>query len=195
MKVIGLAGGIGSGKSTVAKSFSIKGIPVYNSDDKAKYLMKHSLELKNNIQLLLGEHAYDEAGELNKSYISDKIFRDKDLLKKMNALVHPAVFKDSLDWQNNQKNVPFILKESAILFESGGYLLCDAIISVVAEEKIRIKRTMQRDGFSEQEVKNRINNQWSDDQRIENSDYVITNNGTLEELEEQITLVYNKIIN
>ncbi|CAG0905573.1 unnamed protein product, partial [Darwinula stevensoni] len=169
-KIIGLTGGIGSGKSTAAKIFNQKGIPVYNSDDRAKYLMQHSPELKKSIQSLLGVEAYQENGELNRSFISNKIFLDKTLLQKMNELVHPAVFEDSENWKNKQKEAPFLLREAAILFESGAFLLCDAIISVVADENIRIERTIKRDGLTQIEVQNRINNQWTDSQRIEKSD-------------------------
>jgi dephospho-CoA kinase len=194
MKILGLTGGIGSGKSTVAKLFSQKGIPVYISDNRAKELMKNSPKLNQKIKALLGEDSYFKNGELNRPYISHKIFQDKSLLQKMNALVHPAVAQDFENWKTENNYAPFVIKESAILFESSSFLFCDLVISVVADENIRIQRSVERDGLTRQEIINRIKNQWTDKQRIERSDFVITNNSSLEELEKQVNEVYGNLV-
>ncbi|SMC88535.1 dephospho-CoA kinase [Moheibacter sediminis] len=192
MKIVGLTGGIGSGKSTIAKWFSETGIPVYNSDNEAKKLMNESSEIRRKLIDLFGEDAYLNE-ELNRKFISSKVFENKDLLEQLNQIVHPEVFKDFKNWIQSQ-NAPFIVKEAAILFESGSYNDCDYIISVIANEETRIQRVMERDGVSSEQVLSRIQNQWTDELRIVNSDFIIKNNDGLEELKEEFEEVYNKLL-
>lgn len=192
MKIVGLTGGIGSGKTTIAKWFSEQGIPVYNSDNEAKRLMNESSEIREELIQLFGEDAYLN-NELNRKFISSKVFENKDLLEQLNQIVHPAVFKDFKTWIQNQ-NAPFIVKEAAILFESGSYHDCDYIVSVIADEEIRIQRVMERDGISNEQVLSRIKNQWTDELRIVNSDFIIRNNQGLNELKEEFQEVYNKLL-
>lgn len=192
MKIVGLTGGIGSGKSTIAKWFLEAGIPVYNSDDEAKRLMNESPEIRSQLIQVFGENAYLN-DELNRKFISSQVFENKNLLEKLNQVVHPEVFKDFKNWIQNQ-NAPFVVKEAAILFESGSYNDCDYIISVIANEETRIQRVMERDGVSYEQVLSRIKNQWTDDLRIVNSDFIIKNNDGLEELKEEFDEVYNKLL-
>lgn len=192
MKIIGLTGGIGSGKSTIAQWFSDRGIPVYNSDNEAKRLMNESHEIREELIHLFGEQAYLN-NELNRRFISSKVFENKELLERLNRIVHPAVFKDFKSWIQNQ-NAPFVIKEAAILFESGSYHDCDYIVSIIANEEVRIQRVMERDGVSSEQVLSRIRNQWTDELRIVNSDFIIRNNEGLDELKEEFEEVYNKLL-
>lgn len=192
MKTIGLTGGIGSGKTTIAKWFQEKGVPVYNSDLEAKELMNENLDLIVQLTNLLGEQTYID-GEYNRTYVSSKVFNDQELLNQLNAIVHPAVFKHFDEWLDKQNSL-FIVKEAAILFESGSYKDCDYVISVIADEKIRIERVVKRDQLSEEQILGRMRSQWTDEQRIEKSDFIIENNSDLESLKLSFEKVYNEIV-
>lgn len=192
MKTIGLTGGIGSGKTTIAKWFQEKGVPVYNSDLEAKELMNENLDLIGQLTNLLGEQTYID-GEYNRTYVSSKVFNDQELLNQLNAIVHPAVFKHFDEWLDKQNSL-FIVKEAAILFESGSYKDCDYVISVIADEKIRIERVVKRDQLSEEQILGRMRSQWTDEQRIEKSDFIIENNSDLESLKLSFEKVYNEIV-
>ena len=173
MMIVGLTGGIGSGKSTVAKMFKELGVPVYNSDKKARKLMKSSKKIRKSIKGLLGDEAYD-GKELNKTYIASKIFKDKTLLDQMNAIVHPAVRRNFMAWVNKQQ-APYVIQEAAIIFENDLQQFYDKVILVTAPEKLRIKRVMERDGIPKSEILARIANQWQDTRKIQLSDFVIHN--------------------
>ena len=173
MKVVGLTGGIGSGKTTVANFFVELGVPVYNSDKEAKRLMKSSKKVKKAIVELLGEKAY-EGKKLNKKYISEQIFNDESVLKEMNGIVHPAVQKDFLAWTKKQK-APYLIQETALIFENAKQEYYDFIILVTAPIKRRLERVVLRDGSSEKEVLDRLKNQLDDDEKIPYSDYVLEN--------------------
>lgn len=192
MNIIGLTGGIGSGKSTVAKLFEKKNIPIYISDIRAKELMNESNKIKNTIIKYWGKDTYIN-GKLNRKKLSEIVFKNKNDLKKLNELVHPEVFNDFEVWKNNQIS-DFVMKEAAILFESGSYKDCNLVITVEAEKEIRISRTIKRDGVSKEMVEDRISKQWTSEQRAEASDYVINNNGSLEDLEREVNLCYEWII-
>lgn len=192
MKIVGLTGGIGSGKSTIAKWFIEKGIPVYDSDSEAKRLMNENSRIREQLMELFGEGAYHN-GELNRKFIASKVFEDKALLEKLNKVVHPVVREDFRNWAQNQAT-PFVLKEAAILFESGAYKDCDYIISVVSEEELRIGRVMQRDSVPREQILNRIQNQWTDELRIVNSDFIIRNNSSLENLKSEFEKIYMKLL-
>lgn len=173
MITVGLTGGIGSGKTTIAKSFEALGIPIYIADDEAKKLMNTSKVLKRKLTALFGESAYLN-NELNRSFLAKAIFNDKALLKKMNAIVHPKVGAHFIKWKNKQK-APYVIKEAAILFENGSYKNYNYIITVTAPEKIRIERVLKRDNASVEKVKAIIANQWKDELKIKLSDFVIVN--------------------
>lgn len=190
--IVGLTGGIGSGKTTVAKIFYDIGVPIYVSDIEAKKLMVTHSELIKNIKTLLGDEAY-ENDKLNRSYISDKIFKNKKLLNAMNNLVHPIVAKDFQEWYKAQ-SYPYVIKESAILFESGAYKKCDAIITVTAPIEERINRVVLRDNVTKKQVLHRVMNQMSDEEKIDRSNYIIINK-TLITTEEQVAKIHELIIN
>lgn len=189
--VIGLTGGIGSGKSTILKCFKSYGIPVYIADDEAKALMNRSKVIKRKLIHLFGEKAY-ENNVLNRPYLSSKIFSDKTLLAKMNAIVHPKVASHFKRWSNKQ-DAAYVIKEVAIIFENNLQSQYDYIITVVADEDLRIQRVMKRDNVSKEKVKSIINNQWSDADKVEQSDFVIVNND-LEDAKKQALKIHNTLL-
>ncbi|WP_347374391.1 dephospho-CoA kinase [Aequorivita sp. Q41] len=173
MKIIGLTGGIGSGKTTVAKMFSRLGVPVYIADDEAKKLMATSKVIRKELIALLGEEAYME-NSVNRKFIASKIFKDKVLLEAVNAIIHPKVAAHFKEWTTKQKS-NYVIKEAAILFENGSYKNCDLVILVTAPEDIRVARVMARDKTSAKEIETRMNNQWSDEKKRQLADLVIEN--------------------
>ena len=191
MKIVGLTGGIGSGKTTVAKMFVKIGIPVYIADVEAKLLMNRSKIIKRKLIKLFGDKAYIN-NELNKAFISDKIFNNKALLAEMNAIVHPKVASHFKRWLKKQEGL-YCIKEAAILFENGSYKYCDILITVIAPESLRIERVIIRDKSDASKVKTIIKNQWSDDKKIELSDFVIENK-TLESTQKQVLQIHKKIL-
>ncbi len=192
MIIVGLTGGIGSGKTTVAKMFQDLGVPVYIADLEAKKLMLRSKVIRRKLIHLFGKEAYKNE-ILNKSFIADKIFNNSELLQKMNAIVHPKVATHFTRWITKQSG-PYVLKEVAILFENGSYINCDAVITVTASEKDRIQRVINRDKSSVKKVKAIINNQWSDNEKIKNSQFVIINNNLLD-TSIQVQTIHQKILN
>jgi len=170
-KVVGLTGGIGSGKTTVAQYFRDLGVPVYIADERAKHLMQHDLEVRKCIVDLLGTEAYENE-RLNRTYIASRVFADKNLLQKLNAIVHPAVAADFSKWLSEQAT-PYVIKESALLVETGDYKSCDWVILVTAPEAERIKRVMKRDKVAADAVKARIANQLPDQDKQKYADYII----------------------
>ena len=168
---IGVTGGIGSGKSTVCRVFSLLGIPYYDSDAEAKRLMNTDSELATRIRSLLGPGAYTDQG-LDRAYVSARVFGHPDRLQRLNAIVHPAVEHDFARWAEAQQ-APYVIEESAILFESGADRLMDRTVAVVAPEEVRIRRVCRRDLREEQAVRARIAHQMSDEERIRRADYVL----------------------
>ncbi|MBK6825238.1 MAG: dephospho-CoA kinase [Saprospiraceae bacterium] len=158
MITVGLTGGIGSGKSTVAGIFNSLGIPVYNSDIQARLLMEQDPTLVNKIKDLLGDEAYTPEGKLNRKWVASKVFADKMLLNQLNHLVHPAVLDDCNKWMVLQ-NAPYVIKESALLPETLSAQPVDFVIAVSAPIKLRIERVMERDQLSSSEVEARMKNQ------------------------------------
>lgn len=189
MKIVGLTGGMGVGKSTVAKLFEDFGFPVFNSDTRAKELMVENDELKRNIISLLGQEAY-EGDTLNRKYIAKKIFTDKELLKKQNLLVHTALQQDFQLWKSKQ-NALFGIKEAAILFESGSYKDCDFTIAVTSPDSLRMQRILSRDHLSETEVKERIQHQWPQSKIVKLSTFHINNDSDYENLKNQVIQTVN----
>ncbi|MBT8187367.1 MAG: dephospho-CoA kinase [Croceitalea sp.] len=173
MMIVGLTGGIGSGKSTVAKMFKKLGVPVYDSDKRAKKLMVISKELREAIITAFGKDSYQNKN-LNKSYLAEKVFNDEKQLKKLNSLVHPAVKKDFLNWSKKQKS-PYVIQETALIYENQMQDKYDKVILVTAPQNERIERVVTRDKVAYEKVLARIKNQLNDEQKIPLADYVIDN--------------------
>jgi dephospho-CoA kinase len=173
MLKVGLTGGIGSGKSTAAQLFEVLGIPVYYADIEAKRLMNENEDLKQGIINLLGKEAYKE-GELNRPYVASVVFNNAPKLDRLNALVHPATKKDGEAWMNRQ-TTPYAIHEAALLFEAGVQERLDLIIGVKAPEALRIKRAMERDKVSKEEIEKRMSRQMKEDDKISRCHFVLTN--------------------
>lgn len=180
-KIIGLTGGIGSGKTTVARFIEEMEYPVYNSDTRAKDLVNESADLKSAIIQLLGKQAYDENGLYDRKYVGSVVFSNDELLKQLNAIIHPAVNKDFHDWVKKQSR-EIIFKETALLFELKLNLQCDKSLLVTADESIRIKRVMDRDAKTYREVEKVIDNQMPERKKIRLADYIIENNSDMQHL-------------
>ena len=191
MIIVGLTGGIGSGKTTVANMFVELGIPIYIADVEAKKLMNSSKVIKRELIQLFGTNAYSD-GKINKAFLADKIFNDKDLLVEMNAVVHPKVKTHFKKWIKIQRSL-YVIYEAAILFENGGYKECDYIITVTAPETVRIQRIIQRDNATKQSVRAIMNNQWNDAKKVRLSHFVIENK-ELSQTAKQVKNIHQKIL-
>lgn len=170
---IGLTGGIGSGKSTVARIFSVLGIPVYDSDSASKRLMTADEGLKKKIIENFGEASYTN-GILNRKYLSEKAFSDPEKAELLNSIVHPATIKDAEKWMKKQQ-APYIIKEAALIFESGSNKVLDKVIGVSSPISLRIERTMKRSNITSEQVKMRMDLQMNEEQKIGLCDYVLIN--------------------
>jgi dephospho-CoA kinase len=188
----GITGGIGSGKTTVCRIFAALGIPIYYADERAKWLMVKQPELVAGIKALFGPAAYLPDGSLNRAHLSQQAFGDPALLGKLNALVHPAVGQDGLEWQNAQ-TAPYTLKEAALLYESGSYRFLDKIIVVTAPLELRIERVMARDKVTREAVESRIKQQMPEEEKVARADFVVYNDGT-QSLIQQAYGIHRKLI-
>jgi len=173
MMNIGLTGGIGSGKTTVAKIFELLGIPVYYADDAAKRIMNEDEELKTAIQEQFGKDAYDNEG-LNRTFLSAKVFTDPAQLEILNSLVHPATIRDAAKWMSQQKT-SYTIKEAALIFESGSAEHLDYVIGVYAPTQLRVKRAIERNHLGYEEVTQRMNKQLDENIKMKLCDFVIYN--------------------
>ncbi|MCC3218008.1 dephospho-CoA kinase [Chryseobacterium sp. X308] len=183
-KIIGLTGGIGSGKTTVARFIEEFGFPVYYSDDRAKSIVNESEDLKIKIKELLGEDAYDENGLYDRKFVADKVFNNRDLLQQLNEIIHPAVRIDFENWVKKQSKY-LVFKETALLFELKLNRQCYKSLLVTAEDNIRIKRVMDRDNKTYREVEAVMEKQMPERDKIKMADCIIYNNTNLEELKEE----------
>jgi dephospho-CoA kinase len=172
---IGITGGIGSGKSTVARIFGVLGIPVYYADDAAKRIMNEDALLREQIIKNFGEQSYVE-GKLNREYLASIVFHDKKKLAALNALVHPATIRNSAQWMKCQ-STPYAIREAALIFESGAQDQLDYVIGVSAPVELRIERAMQRDNLTRQQVVDRMNRQINETIKMRLCDFVILNDG------------------
>jgi len=191
-KIIGLTGGMGSGKTTIANHLNSLGIPVYNSDYQAKKILNLP-ETVESLKSVFGDVIFTNE-LLDKEKLSKIVFKNPEQLKLLNQIIHPAVKVDFENWLKANKNSPLVIKEAAILFESGSYKNCDVIISVSAPQEIRIQRVIARDQLTYDEVMFRINNQWTDEMRNEKSDYVIDNQD-IDKALVQAEFVINNLLN
>jgi len=172
---IGITGGIGSGKTYICRLFEALGIPVYNADEEAKRLMNTDIRIKEKLIAQFGESTYKD-GLLDRAFLANMVFSDKDKLELLNGIVHPIVIQEAKDWAERQIT-RYSLKEAALLFESGSYKELDYTILVTAPMDIRIQRVIERDGTTEQQVQERINKQLSDEEKLQLADFVIVNDG------------------
>ncbi|PKQ44874.1 dephospho-CoA kinase [Confluentibacter flavum] len=191
MIIVGLTGGIGSGKTTVAKEFQALGVPIYIADEEAKKLMNTSKVLKRQLTNLFGEQAYVD-NELNRPFIADIIFKNESYLQKMNAIVHPKVGMHFKKWASKQRT-DYVIKEAAILFENNGYKQCDFVITVTAPKNIRIERLLKRESTTKEKIEAVMNNQWPDDAKVKLSHFVI-DNITIENTKEQVLKIHHEIL-
>ena len=188
---IGITGGIGSGKTTVAKVFEVLGIPVYYADDAAKRLMNEDGKLKEKIQLQFGNEVYKN-GQLDRKHLAEIVFTSPEKLALLNALVHPVTLKDAEKWMQ-QQSTPYAIKEAALIFESGAQEHLDHVIGVTAPAPLRIQRTMQRDGITREEVMARMDKQMDETIKMKLCDFVLVNNEQ-EMLLPQILLLHEKLL-
>lgn len=176
MLKVGITGGIGSGKTTVAKIFEVLGIPVYDADAASKRLMNTDGGLMKSIRDNFGEQAYNAEG-LDRAYIAAIVFNNPEKLALLNSIVHPPTIADADDWLNSQ-TTPYTIKEAALLFESGSYKHLDKVIGVFSPLELRIERVMSRDNITREQVQARIDKQMPDNEKMRLCDYVITNDDT-----------------
>lgn len=172
---LGITGGIGSGKSTACKVFSALGIPVFEADSEAKKIINTNPEVRRQLIQLFGTEVYLEDRTVNRKYLADIVFNNRSLLSELNKIVHPAVRLTFIEWSKIQDS-PYVIHEAAILFESGFHRIMDKTIVVVADENQRISRVLKRDDVSMELVRQRMQHQWSDEEKIKLADFVIRNN-------------------
>lgn len=192
-QIIGITGGIGSGKSTVSKLIEEAGYPVYYSDVRAKTIVNDNHQLQEKIKELLGEQSYDENGLYDRKYVSEIVFEDEELLLKLNSLIHPAVKIDFENWVT-QQTTPFAFKETALLFELKLNKSCYKSLLVTADDNCRLKRVMDRDDKTYREVESIMLKQMPEKDKVKLADFIIYNNDGLEELEEETRKVLSEIV-
>lgn len=193
MLKVGITGGIGSGKSTVSRFFSELRVPVYDSDQRAKSLMQHDDSIIIKIKKEFGDNSYLN-NQLNRPYIGEIVFKNELKLKQLNAIVHPVVRTDFNNWLSQNSNAKFVIKEAAIMIESGAYKDLDKLIVVNANREQKIKWIKKRDNLLLEDIENRIQNQLSDKIRNQYADFIIENSSSKKELKQQVLSIYNKLI-
>lgn len=191
MKIVGLTGGIGAGKSTISLVFKILGVPVYDSDKRAKELYTESPELQEKMKAHFGNEVYI-LDQINRPFLANIVFNNSSELNILNQLVHPVLQKDFEDWMALQ-NSRYVIKEAAILIESGGYQICDEVINVIAPIDIRVIRVMSRDSSSEKQVLSRIKSQISEEERMSFSSFVVHNDGAHSVIEQVLAIHRNLV--
>ncbi len=189
-KIVGLTGGIGSGKTTVARLFQKLGVPVFIADDEARKVFSQT-EAQRQIREIFGDAVFTD-GMADRKKIAGIVFTDKEKLAALNNIIHPLVQAAFKAWVMQNDHAPFVIKEAAILFESGSYKDCDYIISVTAPIETRLKRVVDRDQTDPESVRNRIHNQWTDTQRADKSDFIIVNDD-LQKTELQVNKIYREL--
>ena len=193
MLKVGITGGIGSGKSTITSLFHDLGVPIYNSDERAKWLLSNDVDLMDQIKILFGQESYSN-NKLNRAHIANIVFQDNDMLKQLNAIVHPLVKIDFENWLLLQKKEPLVIKEAAILIESGAYKELDVLIVVLADKKTRIKRVINRDNVSKEDVEKRMETQISDSERLKFANFSVDNNKDQSNLKMQVGELYKQLL-
>lgn len=191
---VGITGGIGSGKTTVCKVFELLGIPVYSADFEAKQILDSNDEVKYQILNFFGKEVLTAENKIDRKILASLVFNNNEKLEKLNAFIHPVVAAHFENWLKQHSSNKYILKEAAILFESGAYKAMDEIIAVVAPLELKLSRTMQRDKINRQQVESRINSQLNDEEKIKRSQYVIYNDEQ-QLLIPQIIAIHKQLIN
>ncbi|MBD3628375.1 dephospho-CoA kinase [Cyclobacterium sp.] len=176
--LVGISGGIGAGKTLVTKIFTLLDVPVYNADEKARWLMAHQKGLKSEISSVFGAQSYFQDGSLNRKFLADKVFADPILTKKINSLVHPVVQADFREWAGKQ-NSKYVLKEAALLFETGSFKELEFTIHVTAPKQLRMERIKQRDPHRpETQIVQIMEKQWDDPKKNELADFILYNDNS-----------------
>lgn len=191
MKIVGLTGGMGSGKTTVAHLFKALGVPVYIADVEARRISNTSKVIRKKMIALLGEQSYNEKG-INSGYVAEKIFNNKNLLSEVNKIIHPKVKQHFIRWVKKQEG-PYCIKEAAILFENDGYKDCDLMILVTAPKQIRVQRILKRDKTTAKEIEARMSHQWPDEKKIPLSNFIISNIDSVD-TQRQVLEIHNQIL-
>jgi len=195
MLKVGITGGIGSGKTTVCNMFQQLGIPIYFADNRAKYLMQHEHYLIDQIKKNFGAEVY-ENGQLNRKLLAEKVFNNPQQLALLNSLVHPAVFRDTERWVEEQqiKKLPYVIKEAALLVETGAYKALDKLIVVSAPIAERVHRVAERDHADTDEIMARMRNQLPEEEKLKLADFVINNTSTIEYLHQQVLKIHEQLL-
>lgn len=176
MRTLGITGGIGAGKSLVCRIFATLGIPVYDADSRARSLMEEDRELIGSVKAAFGDEAYTTDGVLNRPWLAERVFKEEAETARLNALVHPRVGLDFARWMKEQKDVPYVIKEAALLFEAGSYKELDAVVLVQAPEELRLRRTLLRDEQrSKAQVRAIMERQWPESEKLRLANYSIKN--------------------
>ena len=190
---IGITGGIGSGKTTVCKIFEVLGIPIYYADDRAKELLESDKNVIKKVKNIFGDDVYNEQGKLDRHRVATIVFNFPEILAEYNAIIHPAVFKDTISWFQSHQDTSYALYEAAIMFESGSNKLMDKMITVFAPLEDRISRTMKRDKISREEVLERIDKQMPEEEKMKQADFIIYNDHS-QPLIEQVLTIHHLLI-
>ncbi len=178
--LIGITGGIGSGKSMVCRLFECLDIPVYYADSRAKWLTNHDPEIRERVTALLGAETYDSSGQYNTRFVASRVFNNAPLLKELNAIIHPVVLRDTKDWVARHAGVPYVVKEAAIMAKASQANAVDYVVVVEAPVELRIQRILQRDKRTEQEIRSIMERQVSDESRRGIADYIVHNDDASE---------------
>jgi dephospho-CoA kinase len=193
MIIVGITGGIGSGKSVVSRIFRMLGIPVYDADAAAKDLYKRYPDLSERVLAEFGPDVSDSEGGIDRKKLAAVVFQDPERLKVLNRLVHPLVKKDFKEWCSLHRAAPYVMKEAAILFESGTHKDCNLVIAVTAPQELRLLRVKARDQRSVAEIKKVMENQWSDEEKIKRSDFTVQN-GEDDAVLPQVLQIHERIL-
>lgn len=190
---VGITGNMGSGKTTVCKIFEVLGVPVYYADDRAKDILQSDPDVISKVKDLFGDDVYDAHNVLDKKRVAHIVFHEPEFLKKYNAIIHPAVLKDGEKWMQRHSDRPYVIKEAALLFESGSYKQLEKIICVTAPVALRMQRIQKRDGSTLEEIKARLSNQMAEAEKVELSDFIIYNDGSAP-LIQQVLTIHEKLL-
>ncbi len=190
--IVGITGGIGSGKTTVAAVFHHLGIPVFHADDVSRNIIDEDPQVQQNLVQVLGEKVLVN-GKIDRPYMASVIFNEVEILQDVTSIIHPAVARHFREWHLRHSEAPYVMREAAILFESGSYHDCDKIVVVTAPSEMRIERVVQRNGVTREQVVERMNHQWPEEQKLARADYVVRNDYT-ESVLKQVLAIHEDLL-